>query len=146
VRPWQHVLEPLSGYLVLASQLLSADGGFCAGWNFGPTEDGTCCVGDLVHQFCTAWGNGSWKHTGDLNQPHEANLLQLSIKKAARELGWRPVWTLQQAVEHTAKWYRRYYNATQSSMLDACLGDIDEYSRDACTAMRHVKQPAQVAA
>ena len=146
VRPWQHVLEPLGGYIALASQMLLDDATCCDGWNFGPSEEGTACVGDLVDRFCAAWGHGSWQYTGESNQPHEAQLLQLSIKKAARHLDWRPVWTLQYAVEHTALWYRDFYSSPSGSMVEVCLGDIDDYTRAAGKSARHFDQTSKVAA
>src|SRR5690349_20313966 len=146
VRPWQHVLEPLSGYLQLAARMLTSDGDFCSGWNFGPEEDGTTTVGDLVDQFCRAWGGGDWVFSGKLNQPHEAKLLQLSIEKAKRELGWRPAWSLREAVEHTVRWYREYHEAGSGSMFAACVRDIEDYSRSAHAASHFSMHPTTVAA
>src|SRR3954468_7395274 len=76
VRPWQHVLAPLHGYLQLAAQMLSSDDSeLCSGWNFGPDDAGTSCVSELAERFCAAWGSGTWTFVGDGNQPHEVNLL-----------------------------------------------------------------------
>jgi CDP-glucose 4,6-dehydratase len=131
VRPWQHVLEPLSGYLTLAAQMLSSsDAELCGGWNFGPSEQGTACVGELVTQFCAAWEGGEWRFTGDPNQLHEAKLLRLSIKKAEARFGWRPVWKLDETVERTIRWYRAQARSKGQSMLGQCIEDIAAYSRE----------------
>jgi CDP-glucose 4,6-dehydratase len=134
VRPWQHVLAPLHGYLFLASRMLTSDdAALCGAWNFGPNNAGTCCVSDLVDRFCAAWGGGSWKYIGTESQPHEAQLLKLSISKAL-QLGWNVVWSLDQTVERTAQWYRAFHGAGGSSMLDACLADIRDYSQELAAA------------
>lgn len=128
VRPWQHVLEPICGYLTLASRMLEGnDPSLCAGWNFGPLADEQATVGELVDCFCRAWGGGNWKDVSDPAQPHEAAVLRLSIDKALRELNWRPRWRLVRAVEHTARWYRRFYQNPGASMREASLADIDAY-------------------
>ncbi|HTW91265.1 MAG TPA: CDP-glucose 4,6-dehydratase [bacterium] len=128
VRPWQHVLEPLSGYLALASAMLSSeDPKWCGAWNFGPRPDDEATVKDLVERFCTAWGGGKWRDASDPTQPHEAGVLRLSIDKAVRELGWRPRWNLEQAINHSVTWYRSYYRDPTGSMYDACRKDIADY-------------------
>lgn len=128
IRPWQHVLEPISGYLALAAKMLGGnDPAWCTGWNFGPQVEDQATVGELVERFCKAWGDGKWKDVSDLSQPHEAAVLRLSIDKAVRELNWRPRWNLSQAVERTARWYRRFYVNPQASMRDASAADIEAY-------------------
>ncbi len=128
IRPWQHVLEPLSGYLLLAAtMLMSDDPRWCSAWNFGPRPGDETTVMRLVEQFCAAWGKGRWQDVGDPNQPHEAGVLRLCIDKAATELGWRPRWNLDQAVARTATWYRKYYQDPARSMYDACQRDIADY-------------------
>lgn len=130
VRPWQHVLEPLGGYLTLAAKMLASDEPtLCDGWNFGPNQDGNATVRELVEQFCETWGSGTWQDLSNPNQPHEACLLRLSIEKAIAQLGWRPAWNFQQTIEHTAAWYREFAEAKGASMRDACLRDITAYSR-----------------
>jgi CDP-glucose 4,6-dehydratase len=148
VRPWQHVLAPLNGYLVLASKMLSSnDAELCTGWNFGPTDAGTSSVSELVDEFCTAWGSGSWEDVSDINQPYEDGMLRLSIAKAAK-LGWAPVWTLRQTVEHTARWYLAFNASGGRSMLDVCLADIADYASDLAGAQQTVrpKRSARLAA
>jgi CDP-glucose 4,6-dehydratase len=131
VRPWQHILEPLNGYLMLASRMLSRDDAeLCSGWNFGPGEERTASVSQLVEGFCSAWEGGSWKNMGHPNQPHEAELLRLSIEKAMTRLNWRPVWDFEQTIAHTVQWYREFYRAAGASMLGTCLDDIAAFALD----------------
>jgi CDP-glucose 4,6-dehydratase len=147
VRPWQHVLEPLSGYLTLAERMLtSRDAELCSGWNFGPSEAGTACVGQLVTEFCAAWDGGAWRFIGDSNQPHEAKLLRLSIKKAQSRLGWRPVWNLEDTVKRTVEWYRAFERSNGRSMLGQCLADIATYSDKFACSSEHQRQRTAIAA
>lgn len=123
VRPWQHVLELLGGYLRVAALLLdSQESKWCSSWNFGPLPGQDVPVGELVEQFCQAWGDGRWKDASQPGQLHEANILRLSIEKSLSELGWRPRWTVKQAVEQTANWYRRQTEG--GDMREICLADI----------------------
>ena len=113
VRPWQHVLEPLSGYLQLAARLLDGDRALAGAWNFGPTDDsGDRPVRWVVERFLEAWGSGTWTQAGgSAVEPHEAHLLSLDSAKARNHLGWGPVWDAQTAVRRTADWYREYHRA-----------------------------------
>lgn len=104
VRPWQHVLEPLSGYLQLA-QAISDDPLFSDAWNFGPSPAGVCTVEQLVNTFLRAWGSGSWARVAG-DHLHEAAHLQLDSTRAQQRLAWTPRWTLEQAVQAAADWYR----------------------------------------
>jgi CDP-glucose 4,6-dehydratase len=127
LRPWQHVLEPLSGYLSLAARMsCSDDPTWCDGWNFGPLPGDQTTVGDLVDLFVAAWGQGNWQDASCPAQLHEAGVLQLSIEKALQKLQWRPRWRLDEAVRRTADWYRTFY-CGGVSMRDACLADIAAY-------------------
>jgi CDP-glucose 4,6-dehydratase len=127
IRPWQHVLEPLSGYLTLAMRMLTnPDSTWCDGWNFGPEAGDALSVRELAEKFIAAWGTGTWIDKSDTRQPHEARVLRLCIDKALAELGWRPRWTVKQAIERTAGWYRRYYDDPNSARA-ACEDDLDEY-------------------
>jgi CDP-glucose 4,6-dehydratase len=129
VRPWQHVLEPLSGYLSLAANMESSkDATWCSGWNFGPRTGDEATVEELVTRLCQAWGEASWRDMSDKSQPHEAGILRLSVEKATWLLGWRPTWDLQQTVDCTAKWYRSYYSSHSSvSMREHSLADLDAF-------------------
>jgi len=106
-RPWQHVLECLSGYLLLGRMLLEGRNEYADAWNFGPDPEGNRTVNDVLDIFETHW-SGLTRHTTTGPQDHEANLLYLDSAKAKARLGWRPVWTLNEAVEATARWYQAY--------------------------------------
>jgi CDP-glucose 4,6-dehydratase len=134
VRPWQHVLEPLSGYLTVAAKMLESDDpAICSAWNFGPALEGTGTVQDLVEAFCEAWGDGQWKDTSDPTQVHEANLLRLSIEKATARLHWQPTWSFRETIARTAQWYRNYYESHECDCYRACLRDILAF--EGCAAM-----------
>ncbi len=111
VRPWQHVLEPLSGYLWLGAHILDGSGDLAGAWNFGPTDqDGARPVSWVVERFLEEWGTGGWTTpAGNHPQPHEAHWLSLESTKARKRLGWAPVWSARAAVRRTAAWYRDYY-------------------------------------
>lgn len=109
IRPWQHVLEPLQGYLHLAQALVERGDAVASAWNFGPDADGVATVGELVEQLARLWpGDAPWQ-VDAAGQPHEAGLLSLDSSKARRQLGWRPRWTLAQALEHTLDWHRAWH-------------------------------------
>jgi CDP-glucose 4,6-dehydratase len=133
VRPWQHVLEPLSGYLMVAARMLGDDDPrWCEAWNFGPHSSNDKTVGELVELFCQAWDGGQWHDASDSRQPYEAATLRLNVDKAVQQLGWRPKWPLHHAVQRTARWYKQFYRGTRAagSMLQTCLDDIAAYERD----------------
>jgi len=107
VRPWQHVLEPISGYLSLAAHLSDRTANISPAYNFGPLPNDHLSVRELVEQAIKSWGQGSWKDISQANQPHEANLLKLDIGLANRELEWFPKLTAVQAVAWTMNWYKQ---------------------------------------
>ncbi len=108
-RPWQHVLEPLSGYLDLAARLLAADGdGFAEGWNFGPADDSVVTVHELAKRLVASWGAGEVRDGSIPGQLHEAGLLKLDPSKARVRLGWHGVWGIEATVDATAQWYRQH--------------------------------------
>jgi CDP-glucose 4,6-dehydratase len=130
IRPWQHVLDPLCGYLTLAARMLESDDPrWCEAWNFGPLPGQEMSVAELVSRFVETWGGGRWIDVSDRSQPHEAGLLRLSIDKSLGQLGWRPAWTCEEAIDRTVAWYRHFYSAPGLGMLDACLGDVAAYER-----------------
>ncbi|MDX2163373.1 MAG: CDP-glucose 4,6-dehydratase [bacterium] len=133
VRPWQHVLEPLSGYLWLAAKLRGSDGMRCAAaYNFGPQITESHSVGELADAMVQAWGDGViWQDLTDPRAPHEAGLLKLSIDKAHAELGWSPVWDFETTVRRTMQWYKAALSAEPAVVRDLCDGDIEAYERDA---------------
>lgn len=117
-RPWQHVLEPLSGYLALAEKLLSDPGGeFDQAWNFGPNCEGNATVGHVARRFAELWGNGRVEELASHNGPHEAGLLMLDNSKARAKLGWRPRWDLDTALARTAACYKAWQHGEDVASL-----------------------------
>ena len=107
IRPWQHVLEPLAGYLRLAECLAGADGdGFAEGWNFGPADEDCRPVSTLVERLARGWGDGAGWHLSQTTHPHEATYLKVDASKARGRLGWDRRLTLDTALDWTAAWYR----------------------------------------
>lgn len=124
-RPWQHVLEPLSGYLMLAEQLYTEGQSFAEGWNFGPNEEDARPVQWIVEQMVQAWGDGaSWQLDGG-EHLHEANYLKLDISKAKTKLGWQPRWNLATALEKIIDWHHAWLHKTD--LHAQCLQQITEY-------------------
>jgi CDP-glucose 4,6-dehydratase len=115
-RSWQHVLEPLSGYLLLGQKLLEGCKEFAEAWNFGPVEDGNATVGEIISQIKSEWPKIDYEINIIPTQPHEAGLLRLDCSKARSKLQWAPIWGGKTAVEKTARWYRAFYesNVVQS--------------------------------
>lgn len=116
VRPWQHVLEPLSGYMLLAERLFTRGTEFAEGFNFGPAPEDVLTVGDVVEKFVKHYGKGRAVF-GKGGSLHEAKLLALKIAKAEARLGWRPTYSSDEAVKKTAEWYRCYYEGADVSAL-----------------------------
>jgi CDP-glucose 4,6-dehydratase len=110
-RPWQHVLEPLAGYLILAKRLYDHPRRFSGAWNFGPSVDSARSVAEMVHEITRFWGYGQWIRTVDhqLPEAHERDHLRLCSDKAISLLNWRPQWNLSAALKRTVEWYRAYY-------------------------------------
>lgn len=124
-RPWQHVLEPLSGYLVLAEQLF-AGRDVAEGWNFGPNDEDARPVNWIVEQMVDCWGEGgNWQLDGG-HHPHEAHYLKLDISKARARLGWKPRWSLATALEQIVEWHRAWLDKQDVRAL--CLKQIERYS------------------
>jgi len=117
-RPWQHVLEPLSGYLLLGQRLLEGRKEFAEAWNFGPSEDGDATVEQFVGQVQKAWPKIAYETGTVSNQPHEAGMLRLDCSKALAKLQWRPVWARKTAVEKTALWYRAFYESNEVKSME----------------------------
>lgn len=131
VRPWQHVLEPLAGYLQLAQALLEHGDAYARAWNFGPDADGLVSVGDVVEQLAKNWpGVARWQVDSD-EQPHEAGLLTLDSSQARVRLGWRPRLSLQQTLLKTLDWHQAWCSgdnmqAFSRGQIAAYQGDIHE--------------------
>ena len=129
IRPWQHVLEPLSGYLTLAASMLGTpDPNWCEAWNFGPVTGTELPVSELVDHFVAAWGDGSWFDQSTPGQPHEASILRLNIEKAAWKLGWQPRWGCAEMVVRTARWYRQVM-CQNANARQLCEDDITAYEQ-----------------
>lgn len=127
VRPWQHVLEPLSGYLLLAEKMYDKPTTYAGAWNFGPEDSSFLNVGSLVNTVVKSWGTGSWEDQSKPGSVHEAHLLKLDITKAKALLGWTPVWKIDRAVKETTEWYREYRN---NAVYELCLRQINDYMND----------------
>jgi CDP-glucose 4,6-dehydratase len=127
VRPWQHVLEPLSGYLRLAERLAAEDGEqFATSWNFGPDASGDATVTQVAELAALLWGDGaSVDHAPENNNPHEAGLLKLDTTRARTALNWAPRWSLAEALEKTISWYRAWKDG--ANMLDVSRSQIKAY-------------------
>ena len=127
IRPWQHVLEPLSGYLQLAQKLYTEGTTYAEGWNFGPNEEDAKPVQWIVEQLTTAWGEGaSWKLDGG-EHPHEAHYLKLDCSKAKTRLDWQPRWRLDETLEKIVEWHSDYQQG--KNMHAATLKQIDTYTK-----------------
>lgn len=136
VRPWQHVLEPLAGYLLLAEHLCGTHGEkFAEGWNFGPFASDAIPVSQVAGWFSEAWGAGEVIVDQSRSIGRETGVLRLAIDKAMSGLGWRPVWTVRDAVTRAAAWYRDFYQIPGLDVRSRSLGEIQEFSAlaDGCT-------------
>lgn len=126
IRPWQHVLEPLSGYLTLAQRLHGGDMQSAEAWNFGPRESDARPVSWIVENMARCWGSdASWELDG-AEHPHEANYLKLDISKAASRLGWKPRWGLAMAIEMIVEWHRAWLAGADMNAM--CLTQIEQYT------------------
>ena len=126
-RPWQHVLEPLSGYIVLAQRLYNDGAPFAQAWNFGPHPEDTCSVQEVVEQLIAVWGQGARWVCDEEVHLHEARALKLDISKAHYLLAWKPHWNISTAIEKTVEWYRAH--ADHTDMLAFTLKQIDQYEQ-----------------
>ena len=123
-RPWQHVLEPLSGYLKLAQCLHTLNDPICEAFNFGPSLNSNRTVKELVENIVSIWP-GKWKIDNNFERVHEANLLHLQIDKSFHILDWKPKWDFYETVKSSVEWYKSFHNGL--SPLDLCLDDISNY-------------------
>ena len=139
-RPWQHVLEPLSGYLWLAARLsqhATLNSQLTSAFNFGPAHEANRTVEELVTEALKHWP-GKWKDTSDAKAVHEAKLLQLSTDKAHAMLGWSPAWNFSKTVEFTVQWYLQAEKKSAPATLQkSTTSQIREY----CSAARKLKIP-----
>jgi len=127
-RPWQHVLEPLSGYLLLAIDLYNKADNHGEAYNFGPPANQNHTVGELINEMSQHWGNVRWNDTShDIEHLHEAGLLKLNCDKALFDLGWLPTLEFQETVKITVEWYKSYYQNINNSMYEFTCSQLDEY-------------------
>jgi CDP-glucose 4,6-dehydratase len=124
-RPWQHVLEPLAGYLILTQALYHHGSTFSSGWNFGPRDEDNRAVQEVVDLLISEWGDSAhWEKEGS-EKPHEANLLKLDCSKAHTHLGWMPKWNLEVATQKIVEWQKAFQ--TKENMQEISLAQINHY-------------------
>jgi len=126
-RPWQHVLEPLSGYLVLAQKLYETPEGYAEGWNFGPYEDDAKPVDWILNHMVANWPGARWELDKNA-QPHEAGYLKLDVSKAKARLHWHPTWRLEHTLAKIIKWHQAWLN--KEDIQKVCLQEINEFMRE----------------
>jgi CDP-glucose 4,6-dehydratase len=126
VRPWQHVLEPLAGYLLLAHKLFVGEKGFAEAWNFGPTEEGSLTVAEIASAMAERWGSGATWTQDRSSNPHEANLLRLDSSKARSRLLWKPRLTMAQSLDWIMSWFQAWKRGEDMRALT--LEQISAYS------------------
>ncbi len=124
VRPWQHVLEPLSGYLLLAQKLFENPENYSGAWNFGPYNSDAREVKWIVEKLILSWPGSTWI-LDDRNSLHEANTLRLDISKATALLDWHPTWTLEQTLEKIVSWHRSWL--MKEDMYKYCVNEIKDF-------------------
>ena len=112
-RPWQHVLEPISGYLMLGERLLNGEKDFAEGWNFGPEERDILTVGEVLEIAKNIWDRIDYEVDTENEHFHEAGLLSLNINKAKSKLGWQPKWKNEISIKNTIEWYKEFYHSNQ---------------------------------
>lgn len=124
IRPWQHVLEPLSGYLLLVQKMWDYPTDYCEGWNFGPRAESISTVWDVATKLVGNYGHGELHDVSNPDALHEANLLMLDISKAKFNLGWEPRMNIDQCMKMVAEWYKRYQN---EDVYHLCIEQITKY-------------------
>lgn len=124
IRPWEHVLEPLSGYMLLAKKQWEHPTDFCEGWNFGPESESVSTVWEVASELIKNYGKGELKDSSDPNAVHEAKLLMLDITKAKTKLGWKPRMNMQQCMDLVADWYKRYQ---KEDVYQLCVEEIEKF-------------------
>lgn len=125
IRPWQHVLEPISGYLLLAAKMLREPKKFCNAWNFGPNYDSIFTVREIVEMIINEWGCGKWINNSNEKESHEARLLALDINKARTLLKWQPTIGIKECINITVEWYKEFFK--NQNMYDVCLKQIQKF-------------------
>ena len=124
IRPWEHVLEPLSGYLLLGQKMYEEPSKYCEGWNFGPNLDSIVPVWEIGEKIIKYFGSGKLQDNSKEGELHEAKLLVLDITKVRFNLGWKPRWDIDKAIEKTVEWYKKYSN---EDVYELCTKQIEEF-------------------
>jgi len=128
-RPWQHVLEPLSGYLLLGSNLANSEKYHGEAYNFGPNANQNHSVSELINEMGKYWDKVQWNDVSqDQKHVHEAGLLKLNCDKALFDLKWQPTLKFEETVKMTVEWYKKFYKSREQSMLDFTMAQISEYT------------------
>ena len=125
VRPWQHVLEPLGGYMKLAQALYENPLEFADGWNFGPNEHDAKPVSWIIDEMVGSWQGASWQLDQSGTNPHEANYLKLDISKAKQNLSWQPIWSLSRTLSHIVTWHKAWLSGLD--MQEKSINEISKY-------------------
>ena len=127
VRPWEHVLEPLSGYMLLAQKMWNNPTDYCEGWNFGPEAESVSTVWEVATEVINNYGSGELKDSSDPNAVHEANLLMLNVNKAKIRLGWKPRMNMKKCMELVVDWYKRYKT---EDVYALCVEEINKFLKN----------------
>jgi CDP-glucose 4,6-dehydratase len=128
IRPWQHVIEPLRGYLCLAEGLCHQPQNYIGAWNFGPSDENSIPVAALVNLLIEIWGSGSWRCRPDNEKLHESNQLRLDSTRAQTLLGWTPLLTIYEALDATGKWYREARHLAPDALYDFSCNQLLAYA------------------
>ena len=131
-RPWQHVLEPLSGYLLLGEMLYKDNFLHGEAFNFGPNADQNYSVKSLIEEMQKNWPEANWLDTSDDSETHEAGLLKLNCDKALNLLSWKSILSFEETIKMTSEWYRLFYQEKNMPMLNFSISQIDKYVQKAC--------------
>jgi CDP-glucose 4,6-dehydratase len=124
IRPWQHVLEPVSGYFLLGAKMSEQPEHFSTSWNFGPLTEDVLTVKQVAEEALKVWGNGEYRLAEETDQPHEATMLKLDIHKSLNELNWKPKMNSLEAIGQTINWYKQ---ATGANVVDLTIKQILQY-------------------
>ena len=130
IRPWQHVLEPLSGYLLLGAKMYEDGAKYNGAWNFGPPDSDLITVEEITKKIVSYWGSGKYKNEISIKNPHEAKLLKLDCSKARSVLSWYPVYDIDEALSKTVGWYKMFYDETgEDNLFEYTIKQIREYEK-----------------
>ncbi|MBA7516671.1 CDP-glucose 4,6-dehydratase [subsurface metagenome] len=130
VRPWQHVLEPLNGYLLLGARMYKDGAKYNGAWNFGPSDSDLITVEEITKKIVSYWGSGKYKNEISLKNPHEAKLLKLDCSKARSILNWYPAYNIDEALSKTVGWYKMFYDEIgEDSLFKYTIKQIRDYEK-----------------